>query len=111
MADENKQSQQASAPQRKDPTVTTAQQEAAPDYPEGTHPARTASEVTHSAQRLHDSVRDAGDDEKPDPTTVAQLQDVPEDFPGQGIPQSEVDAAAEGGARDRAAGDKRRGGE
>ena len=43
-----------------------------PDYPEGTHPARPASEVTHSVTNL--KYRDLPDDRKPDPTTIAEEQ-------------------------------------
>lgn len=51
-----------------DPTITSAS--SGVEYPEGTHPARPASEVTHSATNLE--YRDMQD--KPDPTTVAQEQ-------------------------------------
>lgn len=61
----------------KDPTVTSTL--SGPEYPGGTHAARPVSEVTHSADRL--KYRDAPD--KPDPSTVAQVADIPEDFPGQ----------------------------
>jgi hypothetical protein len=119
MADEKQQNQgqqahQAQQGQRreaKDPTMTSTQRDGTPEYPEGTHPARPVSEVTHGADRLLESVRPASDDEKPDPSSKVFLQDVPEDFPGQGVPQSELDAAREGYERNRVAGDKRRGGE
>lgn len=62
-----------------DPVVTSASVEAAPDYPEGTHPARSSDEVTHSASRI--KYRDNPD--KPDRSSVAQLADIPDDFPGQ----------------------------
>lgn len=61
---------------KKDPTVTT--DTGGDAYPEGTHPARPASEVTHSAARI--TYRDNPD--KPDPSSVAQLADIPDDFPG-----------------------------
>ena len=61
----------------KDPTVTS--EATGPAYPEGTHPARPASEVTHSADRI--KYRDNPD--KPDSTSIAQVADIPEDFPGQ----------------------------
>jgi hypothetical protein len=58
------------ATSKKDPTVTS--DVAGPEYPEGTHPARPASEVTDSATNLE--YRDLSDKEKPDPSTVAQEQ-------------------------------------
>jgi hypothetical protein len=60
-----------------DPTVRS--DTAASAWPEGTHPARPAAEVTHSASRI--KYRDNPD--KPDPSTVAQLAEIPEDFPAQ----------------------------
>lgn len=60
-----------------DPTVTS--ETVGDAYPEGTHPARPASEVTHSADRL--KFRDNPD--KPDATSIAQVVDIPADFPGQ----------------------------
>ncbi len=42
-------------------------------------PARPVSEAEHSADKL--SYRDNPD--KPDPSTVAQLQEVPPGWPGQ----------------------------
>lgn len=62
----------------KDPTVTSKL--AGPEFPEGTHPARKPSEVTHSAENI--TYRDMPDDEKPDKTSVAQLADIPEGWPG-----------------------------
>ena len=59
-----------------DPTVSSTSSAA---EAEGTHPARPASEVTHSADRI--SYRD--NDDKPDKSSVAQLADIPDDFPGQ----------------------------
>jgi hypothetical protein len=59
-----------------DPTVTS--RVAGPEFPEGTHPARSASEVTHSAERIE--YREAP--EKPDPSSVAQVADIPEGWPG-----------------------------
>ena len=58
---------------RKDPTVTGGS--TGPAYPEGTHPARLASEVTTSAENIE--YRDNPD--KPDPTTVAQLEVRPDE--------------------------------
>jgi hypothetical protein len=59
---------------QKDPTVTSAT--TGPEYPEGTHPARAPSEVTHSAERI--KYRDATDEEKPDPTSIVSIE-VPRD--------------------------------
>jgi hypothetical protein len=58
---------------RSDPTVTSEIK--GPVWPEGTHPARSASEVTHSADRLKYSEHP----DKPDATSVAQVAEVPED--------------------------------
>jgi hypothetical protein len=55
-----------------DPTVTSEVK--GPEYPEGTHPARSPSEVHHSAEKI--KYQDAK--EKPDSTSVAQTADVPE---------------------------------
>jgi len=62
-----------------DPVVSSDSVEAAPAYPEGTHPARSPEEVTHSASRI--TYRDNPD--KPDASSVAQLAEIPEDFPAQ----------------------------
>jgi hypothetical protein len=59
-----------------DPTITSSE---SIENDGSTHPARPASEVTHSADRLE--YRDNPD--KPDESSVAQLVDIPEDFPGQ----------------------------
>lgn len=59
-----------------DPTVTG--KPTGPEFPEGTHPARPASEVTHSAERI--TYREMED--KPDATSVAQVADIPEGWPG-----------------------------
>jgi hypothetical protein len=56
-----------------DPTVRGA---GGPEYPEGTHPVRSASEVTHSADRIE--YRDNPD--KPDPSSIAQVADIPDDW-------------------------------
>jgi hypothetical protein len=64
------------APTKKDPTVTGATTGAA--YPDGTHPARPASEVTHSATNIN--YRD--NPEKPDRTSVAQIEVASEANPG-----------------------------
>jgi hypothetical protein len=63
------------AKKQQDPTVRRTP----PRGPEGTHPARPASEVTHSASRI--KYRDNPD--KPDPSTVAQIAEIPDDFPAQ----------------------------
>jgi hypothetical protein len=60
---------------KNDPTV--ASDSTAPEFPEGTHPARPASEVTDSATNL--AYRDLPDERKPDPSTIAQEQVLPED--------------------------------
>lgn len=65
------------AAKKNDPTVTS--DSGAPEYPEGTHPARPASEVSHSADRI--KYKDNPD--KPDPSTIAQIAVIPDDFPGQ----------------------------
>ena len=62
------------AEEPKDPTVTS--KVTGPEFPEGTHPARSPSEVTHSVTNI--TYRDMPDDEKPDKTSVAQLADIPE---------------------------------
>jgi hypothetical protein len=54
----------------KNPVVTGTP--TGPDYPEGTHPAVTASSTTHSATNWE--YRDLPDDRKPDPSTVAEEQ-------------------------------------
>lgn len=63
-------------PKKTDPTMTSATGEA---YPEGTHPARAPSDVTHSATKI--KYRENPD--KPDETSVAQVADIPEGWPGQ----------------------------
>lgn len=55
---------------KKDPTVTSDM--AGDAYPEGTHPARPASEVTHSADNWE--YQDMPADSKPDASTIAQEQ-------------------------------------
>jgi hypothetical protein len=55
---------------KNDPTVTGALQ--GDPYPEGTHPARPVSEVTHSAENLE--YRDMPADRKPDPSSIVQEQ-------------------------------------
>lgn len=65
----------ADSKKKDDPTITST--DGGTDFPEGTHPARPVSEVTHSAERI--SYKDNPD--KPDKTSVAQLAEIPEDFP------------------------------
>jgi hypothetical protein len=60
---------------KNDPTVTSDR--VGPGYPDGTHAALPVGEVTHSADRI--KYRDAPD--KPDPSTVAQVADIPEGLP------------------------------
>lgn len=62
-------------PKRTDPTVTSATGE---PYPEGTHPARAPSDVTHSATKI--TYREA--DDKPDPTSIVQIAEIPEGWLG-----------------------------
>lgn len=52
--------------------VISSESAAAVEYPEGTHAALPASEVTHSAAAL--KYEDRAD--KPDPSTIAQVQVV-----------------------------------
>ncbi len=54
-----------------DAVISTDDIEEGPVYPEGTHPARPASEVEHSADKF--SYRDNPD--KPDASSVAQIED------------------------------------
>ena len=61
---------------KKDPTISTSSVDKTA-YPEGTHPALPPSEVTFSPDRF--DYRDATADEKPDPSTVMQVQVLPED--------------------------------
>jgi hypothetical protein len=70
-----KTSQDPDAP-RGDPTISSAKMAAGDPYPEGTHPARPASEVHHSAERI--DYRENPD--KPDKTSVAQVAEIPEDW-------------------------------
>lgn len=60
---------------KKDPTIKSDSIDTS--WPEGTHPALPASEVTHSADRFE--YRDLPDDRKPDASTVAQEQILPDD--------------------------------
>jgi hypothetical protein len=71
------QTQQEPQEPQADPTVKSMA--AGDPYPEGTHPARPPSEVTHSADKI--KYRDM--DDKPDASSIAQLADIPDDWPGQ----------------------------
>ena len=62
---------------KSDPTITS--ETTGPAYPEGTHPARPASEVTHSA----DKIKYEDNPDKPDPSTIAQVAIIPDGWPGQ----------------------------
>lgn len=59
-----------------DPTISS---DSTSGEAEGTHPALPASEVTHSADRIKYS----DNPDKPDTSSVAQLAEIPDDFPGQ----------------------------
>lgn len=69
------------AREKSDPTVRNLKG-GAPEYPEGTHPIKAASETTHSATNIE--YQDMPEKDKPDPTTVAQVQVPNPDFPNQG---------------------------
>ncbi len=62
---------------KKDPTVTS--DVGGPAYPDGTHPARPAAETTYSA----DKIKYKDNPDKPDPTTVAQVAEIPAGWPGR----------------------------
>lgn len=70
--------QQADEP-KGDPTISTASMAAGDPYPEGTHPARPVSEVTHSA----DKINYRENEDKPDASSIAQVADIPEGWPGR----------------------------
>jgi hypothetical protein len=61
----------AAAKKKDDPTVSSDAVDST-EYPEGTHPARSASEVTDSAENI--KYADMPDSDKPDPSTVAQVE-------------------------------------
>jgi hypothetical protein len=63
-------------PGPKDPTVVSTA--SGPEYPEGTHPVRPASETTYSA----DNIKYRDNPDKADPTAVAQIADIPDGWPG-----------------------------
>lgn len=65
------------ADKKTDPTIKSGT--TSPDYPEGTHPARPASETEHAASKI--KYRDNPD--KPDESSIAQVADIPEGWPGQ----------------------------
>jgi hypothetical protein len=58
-----------------DPTVSSESVDST-GYPEGTHPARPPAETHHSATRI--TYKDNPD--KPDPSTVAQIAEFPDDW-------------------------------
>lgn len=64
--------------EKKDPTVTS--KSAASDAAAGAHPARPIDEADHSVAALEGSYRDNPD--KPAKSSIAQVQDVPEGWPG-----------------------------
>lgn len=57
---------------KKDPTVTS--DIGGDAYPEGTHPARPASETFHGQEREYKDNPD-----KPDPSTIAQVEVRPDE--------------------------------
>lgn len=63
----------ATAKKSEDPTIST---ESVSTEDDGTHEARPISETHHAASRL--KYKDNPD--KPDPTTVAQIVEIPEDW-------------------------------
>jgi hypothetical protein len=68
----------ADSKKKDDPTVKSSQ--AGGSYPEGTHPAVPVSEGDHSADQLEYREMKG----KPDPSTIAQEQVVPDGWPGSG---------------------------
>lgn len=73
-----KQPDRSERSEQSDPTVTSASMAAGDPYPEGTHPVRPPSEVTHSATRIEYR----GADDKPDPSSIVQIAEIPEGWPG-----------------------------
>lgn len=61
--------------QASDPVVST-ESVSEETFPEGTHPARSPQDTHHSVTRL--KYKDNPD--KPDPSTVAQIVEIPEDW-------------------------------
>lgn len=62
---------------KKDPTIKSATASDATSAPK-------VSDADHSAAELADSYKDAPD--KPDESSIAQVQEVPEGWPGTGAP-------------------------
>lgn len=48
--------------------------------------ARKISDADHSTSDVANTYRDVPDDEKPDPTSILQEQEVPENWPGANDP-------------------------
>lgn len=67
----------AASKKKTDPTVTSEM--AGAEYPEGTHPLRPADETTFSADRIEYSENP----DKPDSSSVAQVAEIPEGWPGR----------------------------
>lgn len=78
MATRRKKTSPVEEPAVADPVISTESVQAE-SSDGGTHPARPVSEVSHNADRIE--YRDNPD--KPDESTVAQLADIPDDFPLQ----------------------------
>jgi len=57
---------------KKDPTITSDVTGGA--YPEGTHPARPASETEHGKPKEY-----VDNPAKPDPTSIAQIEVLPDE--------------------------------
>lgn len=60
---------------KKDPTMTSEQ------GPQTVAAAPAISDADHSADALASTYKDMPDDMKPDPSTVAQIQHVPDGWP------------------------------
>lgn len=63
-------------PASADPVLSTDALDEEIVWPEGTHPALSPGETHHSVERL--TYKDNPD--KPDPSTVAQIVEIPEDW-------------------------------
>ncbi len=74
MAD--KQSKAPSAQEKADPTIRS--QGVVAEYPEGTHPIHPLAEQDWAA--VNKEYAEMPDDQKPDPSTVAQIEVVREDL-------------------------------
>lgn len=59
----------------KDPTISTGSVQEG--YPDGTHPLHPLAEQHYAA--ANKEYRDMPDDEKPDPSSVAQVEVLPDD--------------------------------